>query len=81
MTNISPICFLIANLITPRGIVVTLGHRDALQSWRHRDADTIENSTQGAGLVLTSTHCTAGEGWSVPQADTARLKQSGMGGR
>lgn len=69
-----------ATLSPPRGIVVTLGHRDALQSWRHRDADTIENPTEGAGLVLTSTHCTAGEGWSVPQAGTARLKPRGMGG-
>ena len=60
---------------------VTLGHRDALQSWRDRDADTIEKAGEGDGLVLASTHCPLGESREVPKADTTWAEPSGMGRR
>ncbi len=48
-----------------------LGHRDALQSWRHYDEDTLKAPTERTGFVFTATHCTAGKGRLVPPAGTA----------
>ena len=56
-----------------------LGHRDALQSWRDRDADTFKTPAQGVGSVLATTRGQAGKGRDVPKADTTRPQQSGMG--
>jgi len=60
-------------------LLSTLGHRDALQSWRHRDEDTFKVPAQGAGPLLAATRRAAGKGRPIPQAGTAGPEQSGMG--
>ena len=65
-------------LIRP-GYCCNLGHRDALQTWRNRDADTIKTPAQGVGSILATTRGQTGKGRDVPKADTTRPQQSGMG--
>ena len=65
----------------PAWAFVTLGRRDALQSWRDRDEDTIKNAGEGVGLVLASAHRAYGKSWEVPKADTTWPKPRGMGRR
>lgn len=66
------------SLMSP-GHCRNLGHRDALQSWRHRDEDAIKTPAEGVGLVFAATPRTSGKGRSIPQAGTARPQQGGMG--
>lgn len=65
--------------LLPPGLLSNLGHRDALQSWRHRDEDAFKTPTQGTGPVFTPTHRTAGKGGQFPKAGSAWSQQGGMG--
>jgi len=56
-----------------------LGHRDALQSWRDRDADTVQRL--GSSSVFTTTRGQTGKGREVPSAGTTRPEQGGIGWR
>ena len=56
-----------------------LEHRDALQSWRHRDEDTFKMPTQGADSILATTRGQTGKGRDVSLADTTWPQQGGMG--
>lgn len=67
------------SLIAPR-YRRNLGHRDALQTWRDRDADFVEAPAEGVGSVFPSAHCTAGEGREIPQAGHPGPEPGGMGG-
>jgi len=67
-----------ANVNLP-GYCCNLGHRDALQTWRDRDADTIKTPAQGDDSILATTRGQTGKGRDVPKADTTRPEQGGMG--
>ena len=61
------------------GYCCNLGHRDALQTRRDRDADTIKTPAQGVGSILATTRGQTGKGRDVPEADTTRPQLSGLG--
>lgn len=63
------------------GAVLTLGHRDALQSWRDRDENTVKAPATRAGPVLAAAHSEAGEGRGIPLAGKPRAEPGRMGGR
>jgi len=62
------------------GYCRNLGHRDALQTWRNRDADTFKTPAQGVGSILATTRGQTGKGRVVPQSgyNSARTGWDGL---
>lgn len=68
-------------LSTHPGYCRNRGHRDALQSWRDRDEDTVKAPAEGAGPVLAAARREAGKGRAIPPAGQPRPQPGRMGGK